>query len=217
LLNYYGDLAGIVCAGPVDTLVALVMDGATIWPTRKYWANGIDGLAPLSFERKLSKVHAPPGSMGAGPGAVAMLMCARVTFGQPPLLTSGGTESGGDSGVSDLGDRFILTGMQDPSFDCPTPTIVGGTDGYTIVWYQPSLPAVPLTGSVSGALYQSVYYHGGDKVIYAGGAWTCIAAHQSDLTNAPPNPSFWVTIIVQRSGSPNPYDRPKAALPPGAR
>jgi hypothetical protein len=40
LYDYYGTLAGVVCAGPVDELVAIIVDGRTVWPTATAWAVG---------------------------------------------------------------------------------------------------------------------------------------------------------------------------------
>lgn len=38
--DYYGTIAGAVCAGPVDELVAIVMDGKAVWPTATAWKTG---------------------------------------------------------------------------------------------------------------------------------------------------------------------------------
>lgn len=38
--DYYGTIAGAVCAGPVDELVAIVLDGKTVWPKAKTWEAG---------------------------------------------------------------------------------------------------------------------------------------------------------------------------------
>lgn len=38
--DYYGTIAGAVCAGPVDELVAIIVDGRTVWPTATGWAAG---------------------------------------------------------------------------------------------------------------------------------------------------------------------------------
>lgn len=35
--DYYGTIAGAVCAGPVDELVAIVLDGKTVWPKANTW------------------------------------------------------------------------------------------------------------------------------------------------------------------------------------
>ena len=40
LYDYYGTLAGIVCAGPVDELVAILVDGRIVWPTATFWNAG---------------------------------------------------------------------------------------------------------------------------------------------------------------------------------
>lgn len=38
--DYFGDIAGVVCAGPVDELLAILVDGHTVWPTATAWASG---------------------------------------------------------------------------------------------------------------------------------------------------------------------------------
>lgn len=40
LYDYYGTIAGIVCAGPVDELLAILVDGRIVWPTATSWAAG---------------------------------------------------------------------------------------------------------------------------------------------------------------------------------
>ena len=40
LYDYYGTLAGVVCAGPVDELVAILVDGRIVWPTATSWNAG---------------------------------------------------------------------------------------------------------------------------------------------------------------------------------
>jgi hypothetical protein len=40
IYDYYGTIAGAVCAGPVDELVAIIVDGRTVWPTASAWASG---------------------------------------------------------------------------------------------------------------------------------------------------------------------------------
>lgn len=39
-LDFYGTMAGVVCAGPVDELVSFIMDGKLLWPPAKDWAVG---------------------------------------------------------------------------------------------------------------------------------------------------------------------------------
>jgi len=36
--DYFGDIAGVVCAGPVDEVLALLVDGHTVWPLATAWA-----------------------------------------------------------------------------------------------------------------------------------------------------------------------------------
>jgi hypothetical protein len=40
IYDYYGTIAGAVCAGPVDELVAIIVDGRTVWPTATGWVAG---------------------------------------------------------------------------------------------------------------------------------------------------------------------------------
>ena len=40
IYDYYGTIAGAVCAGPVDELVAIIVDGRTVWPTADQWNAG---------------------------------------------------------------------------------------------------------------------------------------------------------------------------------
>jgi hypothetical protein len=49
--NYYGTLAGVVCAGPVDHLVSLILDGKTVWPTSKGWADDVINVPAISYQR----------------------------------------------------------------------------------------------------------------------------------------------------------------------
>jgi hypothetical protein len=38
--NYFGTIAGAVCAGPVDALIAVIVDGKELWPGGKIWYAG---------------------------------------------------------------------------------------------------------------------------------------------------------------------------------
>lgn len=38
--DYYGTIAGLICAGPVDELVAIIVDSKVAWPTADAWAAG---------------------------------------------------------------------------------------------------------------------------------------------------------------------------------
>lgn len=49
---FYGTIAGIPCSGPADELVALLMNGATVWPTRKVWNDTIIDI-PTTRRRRL--------------------------------------------------------------------------------------------------------------------------------------------------------------------
>jgi len=49
--NYFGTIGGIICAGPVDELVAVIIDGATAWPTNAQWNDGVVNLPVVSFSR----------------------------------------------------------------------------------------------------------------------------------------------------------------------
>jgi hypothetical protein len=181
--NYYGTIAGVICAGPVDELVALVMDGATIWPTNKHWADNIIDLTPVSYQRKLV-VH----FVGIVPVSIDQM--AYVTFGIPHGLTSG--------------QKFVLTGMADASFNCAVPTTVASASTYTIV-YKCAGPDTMLIATNQGSLTKSVHYQVGDLVIYAGGIWRALVAHDGVIANAPPNATYWASVSITRAGSANPY------------
>ena len=49
--TYYGDVAAVVCMGPVDELLAVVIDGAVMWPTNNVWNDGIYDLQVVSVQR----------------------------------------------------------------------------------------------------------------------------------------------------------------------
>jgi hypothetical protein len=38
--DYYGSIAGVICAGPVDALVAIIIDSKTVWPKSRFWTHG---------------------------------------------------------------------------------------------------------------------------------------------------------------------------------
>lgn len=40
--DYFGSIAGVVCAGPVDELVAVIIDGKLAWPSAPIWESGKD-------------------------------------------------------------------------------------------------------------------------------------------------------------------------------
>jgi hypothetical protein len=40
IYDYFGTIAGVVCAGPVDELVSIIVDGRTVWPNAPYWVAG---------------------------------------------------------------------------------------------------------------------------------------------------------------------------------
>lgn len=40
IYDYFGTIAGVVCAGPVDELVSIIVDGRTVWPTAPAWNAG---------------------------------------------------------------------------------------------------------------------------------------------------------------------------------
>lgn len=54
---WYGTVAGVVCAGPVDELVGLLINGKTVWPGTKVWADGIIDLPSLQRKRTSNKAH----------------------------------------------------------------------------------------------------------------------------------------------------------------
>lgn len=51
LYDYYGSIAGVVCAGPVDELIGLVVDNKMIWPGGEDWALGIDEVRSVNVRR----------------------------------------------------------------------------------------------------------------------------------------------------------------------
>ena len=56
--DYFGDIAGIVCAGPVDELLAILVDGHTVWPTSTAWAAGQTiAVGDLRLFQELSLIH----------------------------------------------------------------------------------------------------------------------------------------------------------------
>ncbi|MDB6017658.1 MAG: hypothetical protein JWR19_2147 [Pedosphaera sp.] len=38
--DYFGTIAGAICTGPVDALIAIIIDGQEVWPLGKIWAVG---------------------------------------------------------------------------------------------------------------------------------------------------------------------------------
>jgi len=38
--DYYGSIAGVICAGPVEALVAIIIDSKTVWPKSRFWSHG---------------------------------------------------------------------------------------------------------------------------------------------------------------------------------
>jgi hypothetical protein len=52
---YFGTMVGVVCAGPVDELVAILVNGGTIWPTSKTWADGVVDLPSVQRRRVANK------------------------------------------------------------------------------------------------------------------------------------------------------------------
>lgn len=48
---YFGSLAGVVCAGPVDELVAVLMNGGTVWPTTEKWADSVIDMPVATYQR----------------------------------------------------------------------------------------------------------------------------------------------------------------------
>lgn len=50
--NYFGSIAGAVCAGPVDELVSFIIDKKTVWPTDKGWADDVFDLTPILYGRQ---------------------------------------------------------------------------------------------------------------------------------------------------------------------
>jgi hypothetical protein len=50
--NYFGSIAGAICAGPVDELLSFIIDKKTVWPTDKGWADDVFGLEAIRYRRE---------------------------------------------------------------------------------------------------------------------------------------------------------------------
>lgn len=71
--NYYGTIAGAVCAGPVDELVAIIMDGEEVWPSGYAWYVGLHCTVgtPYVFDGQTwtcTTAHVATGSNAPGSG-----------------------------------------------------------------------------------------------------------------------------------------------------
>jgi hypothetical protein len=169
--NYYGTIAGVVCLGPVDHLVALILDGKTIWPTSKGWGDDAVDVPAISFSRSGST--------------------SRVEFATPHRLHTG--------------NKFVLSGMADASFDCAAATTVIASSAYVIKYNNGNSGAVGATPTSSGLLTKVVHYTAGDLVRYAGGIWKAASTHDGTPDKAPPNPTYWTASYVDRAFNANPF------------
>ncbi len=90
--NYFGDIGGVLCAGPVDELVSIIVDGATVWPTRKQWNNGAVEIPIATIKRRSNKArYDVVGLIGIKSGMKVMVTgCADTSFNTttPELVTS---------------------------------------------------------------------------------------------------------------------------------
>jgi hypothetical protein len=178
--NYFGTIAGAVCAGPVDELVALLIDGATLWPTTKHWADGIVDFPVWRYRRYLQ-------SMGR---RAPDFKAAQLEFAKPHTVKQN--------------QKFLLTGMPDESFNCATPTAAWATTDHKLV-YANEGDLVAWTDGGTGRLTKVVHYQAGDLVAYAGGIWICAVEHDGTPDKAPPNATYWEEVTVKRAESDNPY------------
>lgn len=166
---YYGDIAGVICVGPIDEFVALLLNGAVIWPTRKYWANSLVQIPVSSFKRKNN---------------VSTL----------ELQNTHGLK---------VGQKVIIASMSNATFN-GTFTLTGCND--TKIRYTQVLGDVTITPETSGTATQSVHYVIGDIVLDGFGVWKCNTDHDSDLTNRPPDISFWDPQSTFRAIESNPFN-----------
>lgn len=169
--SYYGTIGGVVCAGPVDELVSLIVDGATVWPTNKHWADGIVEVPVLWVQRYSNNQ-------------------ARAGFATPHGLKQG--------------QKVVLTGLPDASFDCSSPTAIIACNDISFRYANPG-PAVAQTYVAAGTLTKSVHYGVGNLVGYAGSIWRAIADHWGTLETAPPDATKWEEYVVTRAGNTNPF------------
>lgn len=91
--NYFGTIAGVVCAGPVDELVSIIIDGMTVWPTDLGWADDIVNLPILTVQRTSNVariVFATPHKLGKGKKFVISGLTGGLTgfnVGSPTTVT----------------------------------------------------------------------------------------------------------------------------------
>ncbi|HSM84613.1 MAG TPA: hypothetical protein VLT16_00620, partial [Candidatus Limnocylindrales bacterium] len=168
--NYFGSIGGVVCAGPVDELLTVLIDSTLAWPPQRPWGDGVDALQVVEYMRS---------------GGVATVFLAQV-----PMIYKN--------------DNFILTGMNDPSFNCAGATAVNSVYG-AFVSYGNAGPDVAWTVASSGALTKVLAYVVNNIVSRAGELYQCTTPHSGVPGTAPPNITYWKRWSIKRSEQPNPY------------
>jgi hypothetical protein len=167
--SYYGSIAGVACLGPIDELEGIIVNGATVWPTRKAWADGVVNLQTIARNRK-------GGS-------------ARLHFSVTHGLRAG--------------NKFIVGGLDDASFDEASPTVIHDSTNTSII-YGNAGADVGLTTDVDGSITKIVHYEVDELVRDGLDVWQCLSEHDGTPDKRPPNPTYWARFATTRGASANP-------------
>jgi hypothetical protein len=85
--KYRGSIVGVVGAGPMDWLNSLQLDGATVWPTDRSWADDIINIPVETVRRKSNRAYAtfatPHGLRAGNKFVLNGLSGALVSFNAP--------------------------------------------------------------------------------------------------------------------------------------
>lgn len=208
--NYYGSGGGVVCAGPVDELIAVIVDGKTVWPTGAggslLWNAGINDIKPT--QRCKAGIY-----VTGGAGLRYWLGCYWIDFPDPTGL--------------EVGDKVITSGFGDEDWNgtstvgaplsvnpaCNVGPVYGWIPGgwhgnpvaITHIYPTQQWVSTPWVADAGGRLDKSTYYAAGNVCWHAGEYWACILAHWSDPSKAPPNGTYWTRWGIKRSEEANPY------------
>src|SRR6267142_910315 len=139
--GYYGTIAGIACWGPVDALIAVMVNRGTVWPTHELWADGVANLQTVARKRT---------------GGIAVLHFA-VTHGLRK------------------GAKFIVSGLDDASFDEASPTVITDSAN-TRILYANAGPNVALIPDVNGLITKVIHYDLNELRRDGASIWQCILA-----------------------------------------
>lgn len=176
--DYYGSLAGVVCAGPVDELVAFILDGKTLWPTDRTWADDIIDIPAISIARN-----------GNNKGYITFAVPHKLHNGQ--FFVSSGFDAPPDGDSFNYAVKKMVTNNNDDRIQFVNAgSEFGSEDGLAVT---------------SGTITKVVAYVVGDLVRYGGGIWECIQAHDGYPVNAPPNVTYWQPYSVHRTLTGNPF------------